>query len=157
MSIYPSRKLYRILKAIIVLLILTIAGGTGIAYFQKSFEHTEASVQHTTLNTVLLKEHALFGDIGQLRVATVDTPPITIVLSPFLEYKADDTAFQEELVQKKEILKHTILEYFAIQSAYRISSEPSHSIKEALLPLINAQLVLGKIKNIYFEDFVILY
>ena len=78
-------------------------------------------------------------------------------VKPFLEYKASDTAFQEELVAKKEALKKSILDWFSLESAYRLSSELPQDIKRALMERINKQLVLGSIHNIYFEEFVILY
>lgn len=154
MAVYPSLKLQRILQGIIVFLIIVIIGGTLIG-----IQKNRAKSQKTTDSQPALpkKEEALYGDIGQLRISTIDTPPATIVLTPFLEYKAADTAFQEELVNKKEILKYSILEWFSIQSAYRLKSEPHETMKRELIKVINAQLLLGKIQNIYFEDFVILY
>ena len=103
------------------------------------------------------KEDALYGDLGQLRAVTADNPPVTVVIKPFLEYKASDTAFQEELVAKKEALKKNILDWFSLESAYRLSSELPQNIKQALMDRINKQLILGTIHNIYFEEFVILY
>ena len=157
MHIYPSRKLYRILYGIITLLIFIIIIGSIIGFSRKNSETPAVSIPKTHHTYTPQKEYALYGDFGQLRASTVDKPAITIVLTPFLEYSAHDTALQEELVTKKDILKKTMLEWFSIQSAYRLSSEAPDYIKMGLIQAINEKLLLGKIRNVYFEDFVILY
>ena len=159
MSVQPSEKLFRLLRNSIIILITVIVIGTVIAFIRKPNNITSADKDGREQDTVYLppKEYALYGDLGQLRALTADNPPITVILKPFLEYKADDTAFQEELVAHKEALKKIILNWFSFESAYRLSSAPPQDIKLALMEQINRQLILGKIHNIYFEEFVILY
>ncbi|WP_414162748.1 flagellar basal body-associated FliL family protein [Treponema vincentii] len=65
--------------------------------------------------------------------------------------------FRKNWLRKKEALKKSILDWFSLESAYRLSSELPQDIKQTLMERINKQLVLGKIHNIYFEEFVILY
>lgn len=160
MSVHPSKKLFNLLRGIIVILLIGIMLGTVLAFFKTP--HTSTSTakdekQKPVASYMPPKEYALYGDLGQLRASTADNPPIAVVLKPFLEYKASDTAFQEELVAKKEVLKKNILTWFSLESAYRLSSQPPQHIKRALMEKINEPLVLGKIRNIYFEEFVILY
>lgn len=138
------------------MLIAAIAIGTLIAFMKKG-QPVPQQKNQTADAYVPPKEYALYGDLGQLRALTADNPPVTVVLKPFLEYKASDTAFQEELVSHKGLLKQTILDWFSLESAYRLSSELPQDIKQALMSCINRQLVLGQIHNIYFEEFVILY
>ena len=160
MSVYPSDKLFKLLRSIIIVLIVIIVIGTVIAFVKKTKERvSERQNEEPAGEAVYIppKEYALYGDLGQLRAVTADNPPITVILKPFLEYKASDTAFQEELVAKKEVLKNNILDWFSLESAYRLSSELPQDIKQALMERINKQLVLGSIHNIYFEEFVILY
>ncbi|MEL3906165.1 MAG: flagellar basal body-associated protein FliL [Treponema sp.] len=155
MAIHPSEKLYRLLCIIITVLVALIVIGTGAAFIKKRFRHTGTPEQKTAY--LPPKEYALYGDLGQIRAVTADMPPITVVLKPFLEYKASDTAFQEELVNKKEYLKKAVIDWISLESAYRLSSELPQDIKQALIRRINEQLILGQIHNIYFEEFVILY
>jgi len=159
MSVYPSDKLFKLLRIIVMMMIAVIAAGTVIAFIKKSRTPIEAGEDRFKSTNVYIppKEYALYGDLGQLRAVTADNPPVTVVLTPFLEYKASDTAFQEELVAKKDRLKKAILDWFSLESAYRLSSEPPQDIKQALMERIDAQLVLGRLHNIYFEEFVILY
>lgn len=138
------------------MLIAVIIIGTVTAFIKKR-KAVLPQEEQTGTSYVPPKEYALYGDLGQLRALTADNPPITVVLKPFLEYKGTDTAFQEELVSHKELLKQTILNWFSLESAYRLSSELPQDIKQGLMVSINRQLVLGQIHNIYFEEFVILY
>lgn len=160
MSVYPSDKLFKLLRSIIIILIAAIVIGTVIAFVKKTKQQAFGRQEEESVAGIAYippKEYALYGDLGQLRAVTADNPPITVILKPFLEYKASDTAFQEEIVAKKEALKKSILDWFSLESAYRLSSELPQDIKKALMEQINTQLVLGKIHNIYFEEFVILY
>lgn len=159
MSVYPSERLFKLLRAIIVLLVAVIIIGT-VAAFVKKVRRTELEGLGGSETPAFYsppKEYALYGDLGQLRAVTADNPPVTVIVKPFLEYKSSDTAFQEELVAKKDSLKKTVLDWFSIESAYRLSSELPQNIKQALIDQINRNLVLGKIHNIYFEEFIILY
>ena len=160
MSVYPSDKLFKLLQSIIIILTAAIVIGTIMAFVKKTKDRTSGRQDEESAAGIAYippKEYALYGDLGQLRAVTADNPPITVILKPFLEYKASDTAFQEELVAKKEALKKNILDWFSLESAYRLSSELPQDIKQALMERINKQLVLGSIHNIYFEEFVILY
>ncbi|MGI5089065.1 flagellar basal body-associated FliL family protein [Treponema sp. OMZ 805] len=160
MSVYPSDKLFKLLRIVIIMLIAAIVIGTVVAFVKKTKDRASVrQEEEAEAGTAYIppKEYALYGDLGQLRAVTADNPPITVVIKPFLEYKASDTAFQEELVTKKEALKKSILDWFSLESAYRLSSELPQDIKQTLMERINKQLVLGKIHNIYFEEFVILY
>ena len=160
MSVYPSDKLFKLLRIVIIILIAAIVIGTVIAFVKKTKERASGRQEEEVDaggTYIPPKEYALYGDLGQLRAVTADNPPITVVIKPFLEYKASDTAFQEELVAKKEALKKNILDWFSLESAYRLSSELPQDIKQALMERINKQLILGQIHNIYFEEFVILY
>ena len=160
MSVYPSDKLFKLLRSIIIILIAIIVLGTVMAFVKKTKDRASGRQDGRSESEAAYippKEYALYGDLGQLRAVTADNPPVTVVIKPFLEYKASDTAFQEELVAKKEALKKNILDWFSLESAYRLSSELPQNIKQALMDRINKQLILGTIHNIYFEEFVILY
>lgn len=160
MSIHPSDKLFKLLRAVIIILIAVIVLGTAVAYVKKT-RNTTAAKQNEPIEEngayIPPKEYALYGDLGQLRAVTADNPPVTVILKPFLEYKASDTVFQEELVSKKDGIKKAVLDWFSLESAYRLSSELPQDIKRMLMERINNQLILGKIHNIYFEEFIILY
>jgi len=99
---------------------------------------------------------ALFGDLGRLRAKTSGSKPAVIVVAPYISYPAADIAFREELVQKKRLLKKVLLEWFASRTADEIDSIGEAGVKTALIDAMNAQLVMGKIRTLYFSDFTLL-
>ncbi|WP_231577588.1 flagellar basal body-associated protein FliL [Treponema phagedenis] len=105
---------------------------------------------------ILQKEDALYGEIGRLRISSADSPPISVIVTPFLQYAKADIALQEELIRKKEILKKVIISWFEKKNAVQLSTFPPDKIKKLLLEELNKQLVLGKIKGIYFEELTLL-
>jgi len=68
----------------------------------------------------------------------------------------DDLAFREELVQKTRILRTSILGWFAAHSLSEINKLGEAGVKRELLVVINANLVLGRIEILYFDDFMVL-
>lgn len=99
---------------------------------------------------------AVFGDIGLLRAATADKKAVTVIVSPFMPYDSLDLAFQEELVQKTRSMRAFVLEWFRSRTIGEIGKLGESGVKSALLEGINKLLVLGKIKTIYFSEYMVL-
>lgn len=99
---------------------------------------------------------AVFGDIGALRAITAGSEPVTVVVSPFIPYPSADLAFREELVQKTRILRTSILGWFAARSLSDIAKLGEDGVKRELLAVINANLVMGRIEVLYFDEFMVL-
>jgi len=99
---------------------------------------------------------AVFADIGVLRAKTADTEPVTVVVSPFIPYPSDDLAFREELVQKTRMLRTSILGWFAARSLSEIDKLGEDGVKRELLAVINANLVMGRVEVLYFDEFMVL-
>ena len=159
MSVYPSDKLFKLLRGIIIVLIAAIIIGTVIAVVKKTKERASGRQdEESDAGAVYIppKEYALYGDLGQLRAVTADNPPITVILKPFLEYKASDTAFQEELVKNKIVMRELIIQFFKQKTKREIQSLGEGNIKTEILFSINKILVLEKIEKLYFEKFIIL-
>ncbi|MCM1321833.1 MAG: hypothetical protein NC041_09670 [Bacteroides sp.] len=98
----------------------------------------------------------LFDGIGQLRIAAADETPVSVVLSPVFPYAENDTAFYEELCRKTQQLRMLCVSYIMRQTQADLLAAGEQSVKEALLDLINAELVLGKIQTIYFTEYMII-
>jgi len=96
----------------------------------------------------------LFGDIGTLRAKTKDN--VLIVIAPYFEYDENDTAFQEELVKNKIVMRELIIQFFKQKTKREIQSLGEENIKTEILFSINKILVLEKIEKLYFEKFIIL-
>lgn len=79
-----------------------------------------------------------------------------LVVTPWLTYTSRDSAFYEELIQKKQTLTNIFLNYFASRTPKELYSLGEKKIKSELLVLINDELVLGKIEAVYFDDYIFL-
>lgn len=99
---------------------------------------------------------AIFADIGVLRAATADARPVTIVVSPFLPYPADDVPLSEELVSKNRANRAAIAGWFRSHTLKEITRLGEDGVKRELLELVNANLVLGKLQSMYFEEYMVI-
>ena len=64
--------------------------------------------------------------------------------------------FFEELARKKNVIINCISTYFLERTKLDLLSTSEEKIKADLLQIINGQLVLGKIQNVYFTDYLFL-
>lgn len=80
----------------------------------------------------------------------------TIIVTPYFSYQKDDTAFYEELSRKNQIIKSTIVNYFSSKKITELKSLGENQVKKQLLSEINENLVLNKIQEIYFSEYVFL-
>ena len=112
------------------------------------------------LSSGLVDGKAVFADIGTLRIPVsrgkTDDIPVTVVVTPFLPYPADDIAFREELVSKNRSMRAAIRSWFASRSLPEIEKLGESGVKEALLAEINGLLVLGRVEAVYFTDYMAL-
>lgn len=99
---------------------------------------------------------AVFTEIGTLRAPTKDIRPVTVVLSVYFPYPAQDLALEEELVSKSRAVRRVILEWFSSRSLEEIRRLSEKEVKASLLENINALLVLGHIETLYFGDYLVL-
>jgi flagellar basal body-associated protein FliL len=99
---------------------------------------------------------AIFGEIGLLRAKTADREPVTVVVSPFMPYISDDIPFREELMQKTRLLRTSVLDWFAKHTLKQLNSLGESGVKKELIGTMNANLVLGQITVLYFEEYMVL-
>ena len=100
-----------------------------------------------------------FTEIGELRAGTKPSENgdlWSISIKVWFSYKAGDTAFYEELCQKKRQITAVITEYFARHTKEELLKKGELSVKDELKNEINIRLVLGKIINIYFDEYLYL-
>ncbi len=103
---------------------------------------------------------AILADIGTLRIPMSrersGEPSVTVVLTPFLPYPADDVAFREELVSKTRSIRAAIRAWFSARTLAEIEALGEPGVKDALLSEINGLLVLGRVERLYFTDYMAL-
>jgi len=117
---------------------------------QRNPAQAEVAAADATGKTVI------FGEIGVLRAITADRQPVTVVITPFFPYPADDPAFREELVQKTPAIRMAILGWFNAHTILEIGRIGEAGVKQELIGGINALLVLGRISIIYFDEYMVL-
>lgn len=100
--------------------------------------------------------YSVFSDFGRLRTFTLDNPQIPIVINPFLSYKTENTFLYEELCQKQRKIKSIILQYFNQKTKEQLFLMGEYQIKEEILNQINAELSMGSIQALYFEEYIFL-
>ena len=98
----------------------------------------------------------VYSDIGRLRAITADVPPVSLIVTPFFTFPSADEEFFEELVQKKRCLRSVFLDYFALHSKDELLKIGETKVKQELIEKLNAELMLGKIEVLYFNEYIFL-
>lgn len=144
------------LMVLAAVLLVGIVAGTVWACFSPT---SRINSQRTSPESVQAMDTdgriAVFAELGLLRLTTSDSPSITVVVSPFMPYAANDIAFQEELVRKTGTLKSVFIGWFGSHSALELKNLGEKNIKKKLIEKINSHLVLGQISALYFEEFTV--
>ncbi|MBR5965876.1 MAG: hypothetical protein IK015_07165 [Treponema sp.] len=143
--------------ALIVLgtIIALIAGKRpGIAY-RKSDPRGAEQIKGAGQEQMQFKE---FGTLRTRLLANEGSKEAGSVLlvTPWLSYQNDDSAFYEELVSKKNLFASYMLEFFSTKSKNQLLSTGEKEVKRLLLERMNSQLSLGKLDAIYFDDYIFL-
>ncbi len=151
--------LNRILGFIAGILCLAIIVGSAYSYIsgpsvKKSGDKESAS------NISRGKENNVdaYTAIGQLRITLQpenegDSPDV-VVVNPWFSYAQGDKSLFEELSQKDVQIKNLIVSYFSSYTLDDLRSKDEQTIKEDLLHIINGILVIGKIRSVYFNDYI---
>ncbi|MDR2797338.1 MAG: flagellar basal body-associated FliL family protein [Treponema sp.] len=156
--------LYRFLWALVLLLILVLAGVTVYALVLRN---PGARPLYTLPDRVIpafsRKEtqepramDGMFTGIGRFRVVTADTPPMTIVISIVFPYRPEDRAFAEELDSKVRDFRNITAAYFSAHTAAELRQANESQIKAEMVRRYNDMLHLGQIEVLYFHDFMII-
>ncbi|MDO4505874.1 MAG: flagellar basal body-associated FliL family protein [Spirochaetales bacterium] len=147
-----------IIGATIVIATLTALAVTkGIP--GKNYRKADPDPQKVT-NMNKGKENAVdaFTDFRQIRVQTKveseEEEPTVIVVCPWFSYPSGDKALFEELSQKERQIRSIFINYFSERTSREILEKGEGRIKEDLLEIINGQLVMGKIRAVYFNDYI---
>ncbi|QTQ15685.1 flagellar basal body-associated FliL family protein [Treponema parvum] len=106
------------------------------------------------------KEYAAFTELGRLR--SFSKPQSgkdrgsPVIITPWISYPAGDRIFYEELIQKARKIRSVITDYFSKYTKEELLAMGEKEIKTELERRINAELVLGKIKAVYFSEYIFL-
>lgn len=78
----------------------------------------------------------------------------TVVISAWFTYPSGDKTFYEELSQKERMEESIITEYFTFYTEDELRQKGEKKIKEELLQELNENLVLGQIRDLYFDEYM---
>ena len=159
------QKTYGILVLVAVALVILIVMGTAIALVsgsgKKSDRWRQADPEPKKVINMSRKNGSkvdAFTDLGQIRAITKpasdESNGTLLIVTPWFSYPAGDSVLLEELYQKERQEKSIIMEYISSYTAEELKAKGEKAVKEELLGLINAQLVLGKIRAVYFNDYI---
>ncbi len=154
------KKIEQILLLIAGSIVIIVIFGTAIAFISGSAKPGKSLRKEDPSPTVLTKKSddstSVYSQIGLLRCSTADTPSIPVVVNPYFPYPTADTAFYEELFKKNQKLRYIFTNYFETYTQQELLAAGEDVIKKALIERINAELVLGKIDELYFSEYIFL-
>ncbi|HAE21731.1 MAG TPA: hypothetical protein DCG47_05330 [Spirochaetaceae bacterium] len=96
----------------------------------------------------------VYEGIGRLRAKTSDGA--VVVATIVFPYDAKDKPFKEELATKKAVLKAAALDYLSSQDSAALHPLAEQGVKAALRDIFNAELLLGKVEELYLADFQVI-
>ena len=161
MSDETLQALNKALATVAVLVVLAIAGVTAVFYVRHKgkIEPTYRRAQSVPQsgNNSKTQEDA-FIDMGQIRVFSKkaegeESSPL-VVVSPWFSYPEGDKQLYEELSSKEKQIKAVVAGYFAALTMDETRCKGEAHVKEELLEIINSNLVMGKIRAVYFNDYI---
>ena len=165
MSTNKKVKLDYILYAIIIGLLIVLIIGTITGLANKRNSEPEVLLQQgkaVNLSKPANTDIVSYYEIGNIRIVTPSEEPeneqegCVLVVNPWLSYAEGDTVFYEEIARKRGVIKGICTTYFSERSKNHLLSITEKKVEQELLELINAQLALGKVQDLYFTDYIFL-
>lgn len=143
----------KILSYCIFVIILIIIFGTFIHFVSNLFKGEKSSEKNEEQQILLdADSFEIYKKIGRIRTSTKDEIPI--VISVYFPFAKDDREFYEEISVKNQSLKAVISSYFLDYTKEELEKKGEIIIKRDILSLLNEKLVLNKIPELYFEEFL---
>ena len=153
--------LNKALATVAVLIVLAIVTVTAVFYVRNK-GHVEPAYRRVQTapqngNNSKTQEDA-FADVGQIRVfskkAEGDESSPLVVVSPWFSYPEGDKQLYEELSSKEKQIRAVVAGYFAALTMDEARHKGEARVKEELLEIINSNLVMGKIRAVYFNEYI---
>jgi flagellar basal body-associated protein FliL len=96
--------------------------------------------------------------LGQIRAAvkpeSLQADTQVVLVSPWFLYPSDDGPFYEELSTKSRKLTAIVVDYFSQRSLDELLRKGEIGVKNDIVSLINEELILGKIPELYFDEYI---
>lgn len=155
----------KVLIVAIFAVVVVVIFGTAIAFvskkaspgdeYRKSDPTPQKVINMSQKKSDKVAAYTLLGEIRAVTKAPDSSSAGTVlVVTPWFSYPDGDTVLFEELSDKTRKFKTIIAQYFSEHTVNELHSIGEKKVKEDLLHLVNAELVLGKITAVYFDDYV---
>jgi flagellar basal body-associated protein FliL len=147
--------LCRCLLALALVLVLVIAAGTVYALVLRP---ATAPAPRPAAGPALPTpaDAAVFTGLGRLRCPTSGSNPGTVILQAAFPYDPEDRPFSEELASRVRDFRSLTLAYFGALSAEELRGKGEDDVKAELLVRFNALLRLGRIRTLYFNEYMLI-
>lgn len=153
--ISPNRSpLERALRALILVLAGVLILGTLYALAANTRGNAVRSSPGPRIDLPREGE-AVYSRLGAIRSTTRGEPSAVVAVTIAFPYPADDRAFKEELDDKTSRLREICTDFFAEKSAESLHPAFEGALKSELRDRLNAQLYLGRIRELWFSDFAV--
>lgn len=178
MSSSNKIKLNTVLYSIILALVIVLIIGTITGLVKKNESPSDEVLlqqgKAINLSAPANTDFVAYYEIGSIRIVITknsnneDASQIALtdqndlentcvlVVNPWVSYAEGDTVFYEEIARKRGVIKGICTTYFSERSKDHLLSITETKVEQELMELINAQLSLGKIQDLYFTDYIFL-
>ncbi len=172
MSSNNKIKLNTVLYSIIFALVIVLIIGTITGLVKKNESPSDEVLlqqgKAINLSAPANTDFVAYYEIGSIRIVTTKNSnnevnsqnnlenTCVLVVNPWVSYAEGDTVFYEEIARKRGVIKGICTTYFSERSKEYLLSITETKVEQELMDLINAQLSLGKIQDLYFTDYIFL-
>lgn len=142
-----------------VLLFMTITAFISVKTKSKNnLQNSKSSFEVSESKDDTLK---VFAGLGRIRCSLKpegDTDVrCPVVISPWFNYDKNDIQFYEELSKKAPLFKSLISSYFTNGTKTHFQKIGEEQVKKEILSILNEHLVLGKIDELFFSEYIFLF
>jgi flagellar basal body-associated protein FliL len=141
-----------VLSYCILVIVLIIIIGTFVFFVGNLFKNENSENSTSVDGEIVFDSKEVYKKLGKIRTSTKDGIPL--VVSIYFPFDKNDTEFYEEISVKNESLKAIISGYFVVYTYDDLKTKGENFIKEEILRKMNDKLVLSKIEELFFEEFV---
>jgi flagellar basal body-associated protein FliL len=142
---------YRGLLVTAVALALVLITGTIYGLVKKG-----ATPEKAVPSSELSAFEGVFSGLGTMRIQTADSPPETLVISIAFPYDKNDRPFSEELASNLSRFRAAAGQYLGAFTAKALAALDTDMVNKELLSRFNSALRLGKIKELYILEYMLL-
>ena len=125
---------------------------------KKNLQNSKSSFEVSESKDDTLK---VFAGLGRIRCSLKPEGDTNVrcpvVISPWFNYDKNDIQFYEELSKKAPLFKSLISSYFANGTKTHFQKIGEEQVKKEILSILNEHLVLGKIDELFFSEYIFLF